>query len=452
MAWSRIEVGCGRVGEESLSFIPLLEDEVILVGAAEVGAAVDQVVAMLRDAGRFEGTVRQHRVVLERFAAFLTGRGLGTAGEGVCIDFIANQTGVRLASLRESFKDRDVQAVRRPVVLMADVLAGRPVEVGRSVIAIRDHCPARFRRLRDDYLAGCRTRGNAEATVVTKDKTASRFLAYLDEVGAGDLSALGVREVSGYLLRQRHLRRKTVAAMRSCLADFLAFLSAARKAPAGLADRLPPHRHVRGESEPHLWSVEEIRTLLAVIDRASATGKRDYAMILATARLGLRVSDLRHLELADLDWRAKQITIVQHKTGRPLRLPLLDDVGWAVIDYIRAGRPQTDCRKVFVQHRHPFDGFGSGSSIASRLPRYAARAGIVFPPGQVGGMHSLRSALAVAMIGNGAPMPVVSAVLGHASSDTTQAYYLRFDTERLRRCALDVEDVTETAQTGETGA
>ena len=103
---------------------------------------------------------------------------------------------------------------------------------------------------------------------------------------------------------------------------------------------------------------------------------------------------------------------------------------------------------MFVKHRHPFDTFGGASSVASRLSRHAARAGITFPPGQVRGMHSLRGALAVAMIGNDTPMPVVSAVLGHASSDTTQAYYLRFDTERLRCCALDVEDVIEKAATG----
>ena len=74
------------------------------------------VVAVLREAGRSEGTVRRHRAVLDRFAAFLTGRGLDTASEEVCIDFIADQTGVRLGSLRESVTDRDVQAVRRPVV------------------------------------------------------------------------------------------------------------------------------------------------------------------------------------------------------------------------------------------------------------------------------------------------------------------------------------------------
>lgn len=269
----------------------------------------------------------------------------------------------------------------------------------------------------------------AEATLIAKDKAVSRFLGYLHEVGADNLALLGVRDVSGFLVHQRGLRRKTIASMRSCLADFLVFSAAAGKTPQGLADRLPPYRHVRHESEPHLWTADEIRRVLAVIDRASATGKRDYAMILATARLGLRISDLRHMELSDLDWRAKQITIVQHKTGRPLRLPLLGDVGWAIIDYIRGGRPETACPKVFVKHRHPFDTFGCASSVAFRLSRHAARAGIAFSPGQVCGMHSLRGALAVAMIGNGAPMPVISAVLGHASSDTTQSYYLRFDAD-----------------------
>ena len=411
------------------------------MGEVGVRDAADQVVSVVRDAGRDEHTVRRYQVVLDRFTAFLMGRGVDTASELVCIDFIANQTGVRLAALHEPVRDRDVQAVRRPVLLMADVLSGRAIDVGRSVIPAKDGCPASFRPLRDDYLASCRGRGNAEATVVTKDSAASRFLAYLVEVGVDDLAALGVRDVSGFLQRQRGLRRKTVAGMRSHLADFLNFLAAAGQAPAGLADRLPPHRHVRHESDPHLWTAEEIRQLLARIDRRSATGKRDYAMILTTARLGLRVSDLRGLELGDLDWRAKQITIVQHKTGRPLRLPLLEDVGWAIIDYIRDGRPGTACRKVFVKHRHPFDAFGSSSSVATRLPRHAAQAGIEFPPGQVCGMHSLRGALAVAMIGGGTPIPVVSAVLGHASSDTTQAYYLRFDVERLRGCALDVEDV-----------
>jgi integrase/recombinase XerD len=421
------------------------------MGETVVRDAVGRLLAALRDAGRVEDTVRSYRVLLDRFAGFLAERGLETASDRVCVEFVAEQTGVRLGSLREPVTDRRVRAVRRPVVLMADVLAGRPVDVARLVVPVKDGCPGRFRPVRDEYVAACRKRGNAEATVVTKDKAASRFLTYLQDAGVDDLVALGVRDVSGFLLRLRGLGRgrKTIAAMRSCVADFLRFLAATGRTPGGLAERMPPHRHVRHESEPHLWTVDEIRRVLAVIDRRSACGKRDYAMILTTARLGLRISDLRQLELGDLDWRSKTITIVQRKTGRWLSLPVLDDVGWAIIDYVRDGRPETACRKVFVKHRHPFDAFGSASSIACRLSRHAARAEIVFAPGEVCGMHSLRGALAVAMIGNATPIPVVSAVLGHASSDTTQAYYLRFDVERLRCCALDVEDVI--ARAGERG-
>jgi integrase/recombinase XerD len=421
------------------------------MGEADVGAAAAVVVAALSEAGRSEGTIRRYKAVLDRFAAFLAGRGLNSASDQACVDFVAGQTGTRLGALREPVADRDVNAVRRPVVLMADALAGRAVVIDRPVIPAKDGCPARFRPLRDDYVASCRARGNAEATLAAKDKAASRFLGYLDEMGA-DLAVLGVRDVPGFLLRQRGLGRKTIAGLRSALADFLGFLAVAGRAPQGLAGRLPPHRHLRHESEPHLWTAEEIRRLLAVIDRQSATGKRDYAMILLTARLGLRISDLRQLELGDLDWRAKTLTVIQHKTGRPLTLPLLDDVGWAIIDYVRHGRPGTGCAKVFIKHSYPFDAFGCSSSVASRLSRYAARARIEFPPGQACGMHSLRGALAVAMIGNGAPMPVISAVLGHASTDTTQAYYLRFDVERLRCCALDVEDVLDQPGAGEHGA
>jgi integrase/recombinase XerD len=296
----------------------------------------------------------------------------------------------------------------------------------------------------DVYALELKQRRYTPLTSVVQLRQVARLSNWLEVRGLGVAELTGER-VEEFLTFQRATGRWRA----QCLADFLDFLATAGRTPRSLADRLPPHRHVRHESEPHLWTADEIRSVLAVIDRRSVTGKRDYAMILATARLGLRISDLRHLELGDLDWRAKKITIVQHKTGRPLILPLLDDVGWAIIDYVRGGRPETACPKVFVKHRHPFNAFGGASSVASRLSRHATRAGITFGPGQVCGMHSLRGALAVAVIGGGAPMPVVSAVLGHACSDTTQAYYLRFDVERLRGCALDVEDVLERAGAGE---
>ena len=187
---------------------------------ADVRVAAGVVVTALREAGRSEGTIRRYQAVLDRFAAFLAGPGLRMASDQACVDFIAGQTGTRLGTLREPVANRDVNAVRRPAVLMADALAGRAVVIGRPVIAAKDGCPVRFRPLRDDYVASCRARGNAEATLVAKDKAASRFLGYLDETGTG-LAALSVRDVSGFLLRQRGLRRKTVAGLRSALAELL---------------------------------------------------------------------------------------------------------------------------------------------------------------------------------------------------------------------------------------
>jgi hypothetical protein len=137
--WLAGSLGAARVGEESLCLvIPLPNAEVILMGQTDVREAVGRVLAALREAGRTEATIRCHEVVLDRFVVFVAGRGVGTVSERVCFDFVADQTGVRLGSLPESVNDRDVKAVRRPVVLIADVLAGRPVEIDRSVIPVKD--------------------------------------------------------------------------------------------------------------------------------------------------------------------------------------------------------------------------------------------------------------------------------------------------------------------------
>src|SRR5260370_37743641 len=104
------------------------------------------------------------------------------------------------------------------------------------------------------------------------------------------------------------------------------------------------------------------------------------------------------MELGWCDWRPRTLALTQHKTGLPLRLPLPGDVGWAVIDYIRHGRPEAGCAQVFLKHRYPFTAFGSSSSAGCRLRYYARRAGIMFPARRSHGLQPLRGALAVASL------------------------------------------------------
>ena len=414
--------------------------------AADVRGASARVIAALTAAGRSRTTIKRHAAEFNAFAGFLDARGRALPAEVDCLDFVAERSGVRLAGLREPTSSRHAQLARRPLMLLMEVLDGGVPLVGQVTMRPVERCPARFRPVRDEYLAACRRRGNAEASVGTKKRAADQFLAYLDEVGRETLDQAQARDLAGFWARRQRLgyAPKTAGSLRSALADFLRHLRQDGQIREDLAGRLPPQRYPRrGQSAPYPWTAGDVRLVLEQIDRQSAIGKRDYAMVLLTVRLGVRVGDLRRLELGWFDWRAKTLAFTQHKTGVPLTLPLPGDVGWAVIDYIRHGRPEAACRQVFVKHRYPFTAFGFSTSVGCRLSYYARRAGIVFGAGRSHGLHSLRGALAVAMLQTDTPPPVVAAVLGHAAASTTAAHYLRLDTEHLRRCALDVEDVLD---------
>jgi site-specific recombinase XerD len=128
------------------------------------------------------------------------------------------------------------------------------------------------------------------------------------------------------------------------------------------------------------------------------------------------------------------------KTGQHIELPLLKDVGWAIIDYLQNGRPATTSECIFVRHRAPFNAIGGVGTFTAELHRYIIKAGIDISGTQRHGMHSLRSTLAGNMLDIKAPLPIISEALGHRSVNTT-SIYLKIDIEGLRKCAIDPEEV-----------
>ena len=127
---------------------------------------------------------------------------------------------------------------------------------------------------------------------------------------------------------------------------------------------------------PTVWSEEQIEQLINSVDITTPIGKRDYAMILLGARLGLRIGDILSLTLNDIDWSKKLITITQSKTKEPLSLPLPDDAGWAIIDYLKNGRPVTDYPNIFVTHNAPYKGSPFKSTLRHNINKALKRAGI----------------------------------------------------------------------------
>ena len=289
--------------------------------AATIREASARVILALKAAGRSRTTIKRHEAEFNAFARFLEARGQALPTEADCLDFVAERSGSRLAGLREPTSSRRAQLARRPLILLMECLDGGMPEVGQATTPLVDRCPSRFRAARDEYLAACRRRGNAEASVVTKQRAAELFLAYLDEVGRETLDQAEARDLAGFWARRqrRGYAPKTTGSLRSGLADFLRHLHQGGQIREDLAGRLPPQRYPRrGQAAPYPWTAEDVRLVLDQIDRQSAIGKRDYAMVLLTARLGLRVGDLRRLELGWFDWRAKTLALTQHKTGLPL--------------------------------------------------------------------------------------------------------------------------------------
>lgn len=183
----------------------------------------------------------------------------------------------------------------------------------------------------------------------------------------------------------------------------------------------------------------ELTQLLESIDRSTALGRRDYAILLLAARYGMRPSDIRQLRVEDIDWRQRKISFHQCKTRKPLVLPLLPEVSQALIDYLRKGRPSTSFRNIFVRHKAPFEPFSPENSLSKILSKALHKSGLNQRLGR-GGLSLLRHSLATRMLKANIPIKTIGDILGHASTDSTLAY-TQIDLFHLRKASLSMEEV-----------
>lgn len=185
---------------------------------------------------------------------------------------------------------------------------------------------------------------------------------------------------------------------------------------------------------PSVWTKEELQKLIDAIDRGNPKRKRDYAIILLVCVLGLRVTDIKNLIFNSFHWEEKKLIFVQSKTRETVILPLPPEIGWAVIDYLKYGRPKVDSDVVFVRHLAPFLPISEGDHLTQIIRDYM-RIEHLPTLKKYRGMHSLRHTAASRMLENGTPLVVISDILGHADTDST-AIYLKVDIDRLRECCI----------------
>ena len=290
------------------------------------------------------------------------------------------------------------------------------------------------------YISMCQTREYSQITQAHYQRSAEKFFSFLESHKVARTMQMTPSHIDGYAQTWLGYSSKTVELELTALRSLLRFLYA-----DGMNDRdlslVVPKVHVYQHARiPSVWSPEHVKKLLNVIDRGNPAGKRDYALILLVARLGLRSMDVKHLQFSNLCWDTNRIEFVAQKTGQALSLPLLPDVGWAIIDYLQNGRPKVSSPYVFLRHLAPLEPFTDGDHLYQVIKKYMQQAHLPLSPNKKRGMHSLRHTLASVLLEQHTPLAAISDILGHANSDTT-AIYLKVDVNRLRECALDLEEV-----------
>jgi integrase/recombinase XerD len=273
--------------------------------------------------------------------------------------------------------------------------------------------------------------GLTTATIINYLPFARKFLS--DRFGEGPFLLKAVRppDISGFILRHaRTMSCRRAQLMTTAFRSFFRFLFQRGELQVDLAPSIPTVADWRLSTLPRYITAEEVARVLGSCDRRTATGRRDYAVLLLLARLGLRAGEIVAFEIDDLDWRSGEI-LVRGKGLLHDRMPLPVDVGQALAVYLRHDRPSSKTRRVFVCRKAPQRGFSGPSTVSTIVRRALDRAGL--HPG-FKGAHLLRHSLATAMIRSGASMSEIGEILRHRSPSTTEIY-AKLDFEGLRSLA-----------------
>ena len=261
-----------------------------------------------------------------------------------------------------------------------------------------------------------------------------QFIAYLDNNSFTEITGDSVVGFFEYF----SLFNPSPYAFYSCstyIRKFLEFCYENHYFSEEISKYVPRGRYIKNQRLPSVYTDEEIKAVLRSIERNSAVGKRDYAMVMILVCYGLRAYDVIALKFNDIDWENSIINLTMDKTGKDIQLPLFPDIGNAIIDWLKHGYRKSDLPYIFQPVKGPITSLTS-DALYHVVNRYLHKAGIN-TENRHHGTHSLRHSLATRLLEHGESLPVISEVLGHGDTQVTTVY-TAIDIKSLRDCALQV--------------
>lgn len=211
-----------------------------------------------------------------------------------------------------------------------------------------------FITIRNRFKSYCVSKNYSKVTIDHYVDQSAKFMDYLVSQGITNCKSICLYLIHNYIKTLAGYTYKTVEQNICSIRSFLRFLLEAKEIEIDLAETTPMVQARKQTRIPSIWTKDELKKLIAAIDRGSPKGKRDYAIILLACCLGIRCTDLKNLKIENFHWEKKKLVFTHSKTRMPISLPLTPEVGWAVIYYLKYGRPKIDSPYIFVKHMAPF--------------------------------------------------------------------------------------------------
>lgn len=387
--------------------------------------------------GYTKGSMTFYRRRWNQLMAYAEDRGECYYTEQLGMDFLKEFFGITQEDFSRTLPQAETQEIR--VVRMVGDFQLHHAVLRRYLKHKEILTTPFFVDIRSRFRSSCEKKGYSQVTTEHYVKQSSYLMDYLAAQGMDDFNAVTLDTVHAYIRTLVGFSYKTVEQHICSLRAFFRFLYQEGIVQDDFAAKMPMVKARKQTAIPSVWTYEELKQLVGAIDRGSPKGRRDYAIILIACRLGLRCTDIKNLCFENFNWTEKKLCFTQSKTGQPMELPLVSDVGWAVIDYLKYGRPKVDSSRIFVRHMAPFLPFSDGDHLDQLIRTYMVKAHIPMG-GKHRGMHSLRHTMASVLLEKDTPLPVISDIIGHLDTNST-AVYLKVDMERLAECPLDFEEV-----------
>lgn len=288
----------------------------------------------------------------------------------------------------------------------------------------------------NNYLIYCKDNQSSDRTLEVIDLYLRIFILFIEKQNRKitDIDSILIKNYVAELEKQKSPFNKQRDLW--LLRTFLRYLNLFNYLDTDYSYLVPTMKRIP-KSMPTIWSEDELNQFLNTakeLSTKSDTNNRDYVMYLIAIRLGLRLSDIRNLKFDDIDWIKKEINIVQVKTKASLKLPLLDDVGWALIDYIKNSRPISDSRFIFLNHN---DLLLPVKHTNLTIKEICEIGNIDISNKRKKGIHSFRFSLATQMLNKQTPLDIISSSLGHSTINSSN-HYLSLDAKNLVKCCMEV--------------